>query len=96
MEPETKQAYQEQVKAQLDKLNAQIDQMKAQAAEAKADAEIDYHSMVEDLSSKRDAVQEKLEEIGKASEDAWLDLKIGFETAWNDLNQAFQSAMDKF
>jgi len=48
------------------------------------------------LSNKRDAVQEKLEEIGKASEDAWFDLKVGFETAWNDLNQAFQSAMDKF
>ena len=70
--------------------------MKAQASVAKADAAIDYHSAIEDLSSKRDAAQVKLDEIGKASEDAWEDLKVGFESAWNDLNNAFKSAVDKF
>ncbi|MGB3639162.1 MAG: hypothetical protein WBA39_16540 [Rivularia sp. (in: cyanobacteria)] len=93
---ETKQAYEAKVKAQLDKLNAQIAQMKAKAAEANADAEIEYNKTIEDLSDKRDAAQVKLNEIGKASEDAWQDLKVGFESAWNDLNIAFKSAMDKF
>ncbi len=93
---ETKQAYEAKVKAQLDNLNAQIAQMKAKAAEANADAAIEYNKMIEDLSDKRDAAQVKLNEIGKASEDAWEDLKVGFESAWNDLNIAFKSAMDKF
>ena len=96
MQPETKQAYQQKVKAQLDNLNAQIDQMKAKAAEANADAAIEYNKMIEDLSGKRNEAQAKLDEIGKASEDAWQDLKVGFESAWNDLNVAFKSAMDKF
>ena len=93
---ETKQAYEAKVKAQLDNLNAQIAQMKAKAAEANADAEIEYNKTIENLSDKRDAAQVKLNEIGKASEDAWQDLKVGFESAWNDLNIAFKSAMDKF
>ena len=93
---ETKQAYEAKVKAQLDNLNAQIAQMKAKAAEANADAAIEYNKTIENLSDKRDAAQVKLNEIGKASEDAWQDLKVGFESAWNDLNIAFKSAMDKF
>ena len=70
--------------------------MKAKAAEANADAAIEYNKMIEDLSGKRNRAQTKLDEIGKASEDAWQDLKVGFESAWNDLNVAFKSAMDKF
>lgn len=96
MEPETKQAYQEKVKAQLNNLNAQIDQMKAKAAEANADAAIEYNKMIDDLTGKRNEAQVKLDEIGRASEDAWEDLKVGFESAWNDLNVALKSAMNKF
>lgn len=93
---ETKQAYEAKVKAQLDQFNAQIEQMKAKAAEANADAAIEYNKAIEDLTSKRNTAQAKLDEIGKASEDAWEDLKVGFESAWNDLNVAFKNAMDKF
>lgn len=93
---ETKQAYEAKVKAQLDQFNAQIEQMKAKAAEANADAAIEYNKAIDDLTAKRNSAQAKLDEIGKASEDAWQDLKVGFESAWNDLNVAFKSAMDKF
>ena len=93
---DNKQAYEEKVKAQLDNLNAQVDQMKAKAAEANADAAIEYNKAIEDLTSKRNEAQVKLDEIAKASEDAWEALKVGFESAWNDLNVAFKSAMNKF
>ncbi|MEM7713560.1 MAG: hypothetical protein AAF349_08295 [Cyanobacteria bacterium P01_A01_bin.68] len=93
---DNKQAYEEKVKAQLDNLNAQVDQMKAKAAEANADAAIEYNKMIDDLTGKRNEAQAKLDEIGKASEDAWEDLKVGFESAWNDLENAFKNAMNKF
>lgn len=93
---DSKQAYESKVKAQLDNFNAQIDQMKAKAAEANADAAIEYNKMIDDLTNKRDTAQAKLDEIGKASEDAWEDLKVGFESAWNDLENAFKNAMNKF
>lgn len=93
---DNKQAYEEKVKAQLDNLNAQVEQMKAKAAEANADAAIEYNKMIDDLTGKRNEAQAKLDEIGKASEDAWEDLKVGFESAWNDLENAFKNAMNKF
>jgi len=70
--------------------------MKAKAAQAKADASIEYHSQMEELSTKIDAGYAKLQEIQQASDDAWSDLKTGFEKAWNELDSAFQSAFAKF
>ena len=52
--------------------------------------------MIDDLSGKRNEAQAKLDEIGKASEDAWEDLKVCFESAWNDLENVFKNAINKF
>ena len=93
---DTKQAYEEKVKAQLEKMNAQIDELKAKGKQAQADASIEYHSQLEQLYANRDAVQLKLEEIQKAGEEAWGELQGGFEQAWNDLSRAFEKAAAKF
>ncbi len=93
---ETKQAYEAKVKAQLDKLNAQIDEMKAKAQQAKSDAQVNYHNKIEELSSKRDAVKTKFQELQNSGEEAWEDLKGGFDKAWGDLQSAFDSAVSKF
>ncbi|NEP82826.1 MAG: hypothetical protein F6K39_34600 [Okeania sp. SIO3B3] len=95
-QPETKQAYEAKTKAQIDKLNAQIDELKAKAKQAQADAAINYHEKIEELSTKRDAVKNKFQELQNSSEQAWEDVKVGFESAWNDLHGAFDSAISKF
>ncbi|NET16504.1 MAG: hypothetical protein F6K08_28625 [Okeania sp. SIO1H6] len=94
--PETKQAYEAKTKAQIDKLNAQIDEMKAKAKQAKADVAINYYKKIEELSTKRDAVKVKFQELQNSSEQAWKDVKVGFEKAWDDLHGAFNSAVSKF
>lgn len=96
MSAETKAAYSEKVQAELDKMNARIDELKAKANQAKADASVEYQTQIEELSSKRDAAKAKLEEIQQTSEDAWEDVKGGFEGAWNELVSAFDSASKKF
>jgi len=93
---DTKQAYQKKVQAQLEKMNAQIDELKAKGKQAKADASVEYHSQLEQLYTKRDAAQLKLEEIQKAGEEAWSELQGGFEQAWNELSSAFEKAAAKF
>ncbi|EAZ91507.1 sll1863 family stress response protein [Crocosphaera chwakensis] len=92
----SKQAYEEKVKARLEKLNAQIDEMKAKAKQAKAETEIEYHSQIEELTAKRDAAFNKLEELQKSGEDAWKDIQAGFELAWKDLQVSFENATKKF
>jgi ABC-type Zn uptake system ZnuABC Zn-binding protein ZnuA len=96
MQPETKEAYQAKVKAQLDKLNAKIDELKAKAAQAKADAAIEYHGQMEELYTKRETAQMKLQEVQDASGEAWEEMKAGVETAWTELQRSFEKATSKF
>lgn len=93
---EQRDNYEAQVKAELDKLNARIDEFKAKAEQAKADAEINYHSTVEELTARRDALLAKWEEMNSASEAAWQDLQKGFEAAWNELAKSFERATQHF
>lgn len=91
-----RQEYQAKVKAELDKFNAQVEEMKAKAAQAQADAKADYHSRMEEVYAKRDAAQNKLQELQNTSAEAWEDVQKGFENAWNDLTDAFERASQNF
>jgi len=93
---QNKEVYQQRVRAELDKLNAQINEMKAKADQSKADAKIHYTNIVEDLQTKRAAVEQKLDEMQSASEGAWQEIQVGVENAWNDLQSAFSGAVAKF
>lgn len=93
---ETKQAYQDKLKAQLDKLDAKIDEMKAKAAQAKAESQIQYNEQLVTISAKRDDVGQKLQKLQASSSEAWEDLKNGIDRAWIELQTAFDKAKTKF
>jgi uncharacterized coiled-coil DUF342 family protein len=80
-----KQAYIQKHEAQMGKWEAKLDELKATAAEASADFRIEYQKQVENLQSKMSAQREKLREVSQAGEDAWEELKKGFDTTWKDL-----------
>ncbi len=92
---ETRQAYEKKVRAQFDKLNAQIAEIKAKGDQAKADASVAFNSRLEELYAKRDAAQLKLEELHRASEDAWQEVQQGLDTAWSELQSAFDAAVKR-
>ena len=91
-----KEAYQSKLEAQLDEWTAEINKMKAKADKADADAQLEYYKQIEELRSKQETAQEKLEELKEAGEDAWEDLKAGMENAWNSLGNAMKSATSRF
>jgi len=91
-----KEAYQQKLEAQLDEWTADINKMKAKADKADADAQLEYYKQIEELRSKQETAQEKLEELKEAGEDAWEDLKAGMENAWNSLGNAMKSATSRF
>lgn len=93
---ETREAYQAKVQAQLDKIDAQLKEYQAKADQAKVEAAVSYHSHVEELMTKRDAAERKLDELGKAGEAAWQDVQKGFESAWNELTRSFARASEQF
>lgn len=91
-----KSAHQEKLEAQLKEIDARIDEWQAKLQGASADARIEAQHQLDKLRGQRDDINQKLEELRNAGENAWDDVRNGVETAINDLRQAVDSAMDSF
>ena len=91
-----KDAYERKLQAQLDKWSAEIDRLKAMAEGASADAHIRYHKEIEDLRQQKNAADNKLSELRRASGDAWKDMKSGLDEAWESLANSVKTASARF
>jgi hypothetical protein len=96
MKDELREAYQEQVKAQIKELEARIDLLKTKAERAKADAKVEYHQRIDELNGQRKAVQSKLQILVDSGKDAWQDLKGGVDRALGELRSAVENALTHF
>ena len=61
-----------------------------------AEAKIEYANLIKDLRNRKEVLQAKLEELKKASDEAWETVKVGVEKATADLREALQSALPTF
>jgi len=93
---ENRKQYQDRVQAELDKLDARVDGYRAKLEYAEADTRAQYHDIIEQLTTQRDAIAQRFEELQKAGDKAWIDLQTGFEQAWTNVNTAFQQAAQQF
>ncbi len=92
----TKQAYEKKLQAKLDEWSAEIDKLKAKANSAEADTQLEYNRLIDELRTKQNEAQKKLDELKEASDDAWEDLKAGIENAWDSLGSSIKSAVSRF
>ena len=93
---ETRDAYVKKMKAKLDEWNAEIAKMEAQARQKEADARQDYEEQMKKLKEKRQKANEQLEQMSRAGETAWNDLKKGVEQAADALGDALNAARSRF
>ena len=93
---EEKEAYRKKQEAQLKEFNAKIEQLEAKAEQADAEARMKYHTELEKLKMYRTVTQEKLQEMTRASGEAFTALKQGTEKAFSDLGDALDEAIAKF
>lgn len=91
-----KEAYHEQLDAQLREWSAKLDQLKAKADGAEAAAKVEYYKQIESIKAKADVAQAKLKELNESSGEAWESLKGGVERAWTDFKTAIEEAAGKF
>jgi len=91
-----REEYIEQMKAKLDEWNAEIAELEAKARQAEAQGRQRYLDHLENVKSKRDEGQRKLEEIRSASGDSWETLKTGAETIWEDVKKTLKETRDAF
>lgn len=92
----SKHAFVEQLKNQLDEWDEDLAQLEVQAREAREELKIAYEERIALLRRQRDEAGRKLEQIQQAADGAWDDLKEGAEAAWASIKEAIAKARLEF
>lgn len=91
-----KKLYEQKLRARLDEWRADLDKLKAQAKGASANAQIDMRKQIDSLEAQVERARGQLNELGRASDEAWTSLRAGLEASWDSLKRGFKDAAEKF
>lgn len=86
--PDAKQDYRKKSAARLKTIRTRIGALEKRAGNAEADIRVRYDQKMSQIRGQYAQAKEKLEELGKARHDAWLDQKAEFERAIETLSEA--------
>lgn len=92
----SREEYKEQAQAHLDKLDAQLEELAARGRKAEAEAKINYTSFIDELKTQRAAVEQRIQELQEATDEAWATMEYGFESAWRELTRSFEKALKHY
>ena len=92
---EDRKSYIGKMAAKLKEWDDEVQKLEAKADKAKADVKAEYRQRIEELQSKKEEAQQKLNKLQEAGEGAWEDLKGGVEQSWKILGDAVKSARSK-
>jgi division protein CdvB (Snf7/Vps24/ESCRT-III family) len=82
--------------AQLKQWDAEIQKLEAKVNKVDANVRANYRQKLDDLRTKKQEANSKLQEIKDSGEEAWGELKVGFEKSWKSINDAINNAISKF
>ena len=82
--------------AQLKQWDAEIQKLEAKVSKVDTKVRTGYRQKLEELRTKREEANLKLQEIKDSGEEAWGELKVGFEKSWKSINDAINNAISKF
>jgi TolA-binding protein len=84
------------MKEQMATMEANIEKLRLQGQDLVSDAKRNWELKMVDLEAKRKLANEKLEEIGASTSQAWGDVEKGVHSAWDELAKAFRDASKEF
>lgn len=90
-----KEIYRQKAQARFDQMNAQIEDLIARFNETKADAKLKIKNQFEDLTNQQETVEQKIEQVKNAGEDAWQDMRSGIDNAFDELENSYNQATRK-
>jgi chromosome segregation ATPase len=92
----SKDEYQQKLEAQLREWSAKLEVLRAKADQAKAEQKMTHQKEFEALQERKEALEERLDELRASGEDAWEEVKAGTEAAWKELDDAFTRSLQRF
>jgi len=93
---EAKNEYKQKMSAQLKEWGTQIDLLETRMDKFAADMKIMRIEEIQALRTKQHAAADKMKELGKATGDAWEQVKITADRMWDDLKNGVSDAQSKF
>ncbi|MEX2451240.1 MAG: hypothetical protein WD407_10330 [Rhodospirillales bacterium] len=93
---ETKQTFQQKIKAQKAEIQAGVNELKVKARKLEAEGRRDLADVLETIERKRVQADAKLREIQNEGADAWEDSKSGVEAVYADLCKTVSNTAEKF
>ena len=93
---EMQNAYKQKREAQLKEWGAQINLMEAKLENMGADLKVKRAEQIQALRAKQHSASEKMQELGKASGEAWEQVKVTADKVWDDLKSGVADAHSKF
>lgn len=89
-------AYKERMGAQLKEWSAQINLLETRMDHFTAEIKIMRAEEIQALRAKQHAAADKMKELGKASGEAWDQVRITADKMWDDLKAGMTDAQSKF
>lgn len=78
------------METQLKQWGAKLDGIVVNVDKAGDDISKEYRKQIDDLKTKQQTVQSKLEKLKTSGGEKWETLKTGFESAWSELEGALK------
>lgn len=88
--------YKQKREAQLKEWNAQLSLMEAKLENVGADMRVKRAEQIQSLRKQQHSAAEKMQELGKASGEAWEEVKTTADKIWDDLKTGMADAHSKF
>jgi hypothetical protein len=85
----------EQIAARLKELDREISRLEKIADKAVAEVRVEYHQQINDLFLKKTKVQDQVDNLQKASGNAWEDMKAGTDLSWDVFQDSVKSGRKK-
>lgn len=89
-------AYKEKKIAQLKEWSAQINLLEAKIDNMGASLKVESAEKIKALRAKEQAATDKMKELGKASGEAWEQVKVTADKVWDELKSGVADAHSKF
>lgn len=89
-------AYKQKMTAQLKEWAAQINLLESKVENVSADIQIMRAKQLIQLRVKQNAAYEKIQELEKASGEAWNQVKVTADKVWDDLKVGIADVQSKF
>jgi len=93
---EIQDAYKQKMAAQLKEWGAQLDLLEAKAENVGADIKVKRAKELQELRGKMSVASVKMNELEKASGEAWEQVKNTADQVWEDLKSGVAAAHSRF